>query len=101
MPKGYCGKILHVDLTSGAISVEEPDEKFYRRYMGGKGFAGRNVTLRGPWRTLRATAKPWLNSWASASAPCTASSGTPDRISPDRCRRSIPQPVIHEKDPIN
>jgi aldehyde:ferredoxin oxidoreductase len=35
MPNGYCGKILHVDLTSGALSVEEPEEVFYRRYMGG------------------------------------------------------------------
>ena len=35
MPNGYHGKILHVDLTSGRIEVEQPDEAFYRRYMGG------------------------------------------------------------------
>ena len=35
MPNGYNGKILHVDLTSGSIEVEEPDEVLYRRYMGG------------------------------------------------------------------
>jgi aldehyde:ferredoxin oxidoreductase len=35
MPFGYCGKILHVDLSSGNISIEEPPESFYRRYMGG------------------------------------------------------------------
>ena len=35
MPYGYNGRILHVDLTSGALTVEEPDEAFYRRYLGG------------------------------------------------------------------
>jgi len=37
MPYGYNGKILHVDLTAGTLSVEEPPEAFYRRYMGGQG----------------------------------------------------------------
>ena len=32
---GYTGKILHVDLTSGALDVEEPPEELYRTYMGG------------------------------------------------------------------
>ena len=35
MPFGYTGKILHVDLTSGSLTVEEPPEAFYRKYMGG------------------------------------------------------------------
>lgn len=35
MPYGYNGRILHVDLTSGALTVEEPDDAFYRRYLGG------------------------------------------------------------------
>ncbi len=35
MPHGYNGKILHVDLTHGTLTVEEPSEKFYRTYMGG------------------------------------------------------------------
>ncbi|MEC7417213.1 MAG: aldehyde ferredoxin oxidoreductase family protein [SAR324 cluster bacterium] len=35
MPYGYTGKILHADLTSGTLTVEEPDESFYRTYMGG------------------------------------------------------------------
>lgn len=37
MPNGYWGRILRVDLSSGKISVEEQDEKFYRRYFGGWG----------------------------------------------------------------
>jgi len=39
MAHGYNGKILHVDLTSGQLSVEEPDEAFYRKYMGGSALA--------------------------------------------------------------
>jgi len=35
MPYGYHGKILHVNLTTGTVEVEEPDETFYRKYMGG------------------------------------------------------------------
>ncbi len=39
MPYGYNGKILHVDLTEEKLTVEEPDEKFYRKYMGGSALA--------------------------------------------------------------
>ena len=39
MAFGYCGKILHVDLTSSSITVEEPPEIFYRRYFGGQAMA--------------------------------------------------------------
>jgi aldehyde:ferredoxin oxidoreductase len=35
MPYGYHGRILHVDLAKGNTEVEEPDEIFYRKYMGG------------------------------------------------------------------
>jgi aldehyde:ferredoxin oxidoreductase len=35
MPYGYNGKILHVDLTQGQLTVEEPEEAFYRKYLGG------------------------------------------------------------------
>jgi aldehyde:ferredoxin oxidoreductase len=35
MPNGYNGKILHVDLTDGELTVEEPEEAFYRKYLGG------------------------------------------------------------------
>ncbi|MFC2028593.1 aldehyde ferredoxin oxidoreductase family protein [Chloroflexota bacterium] len=39
MAKGYNGKILHVNLTTGQIKVEEPGETFYRKYMGGSAMA--------------------------------------------------------------
>ncbi len=32
---GYAGKILHVDLTGGKISTEQPTEEFYKTYIGG------------------------------------------------------------------
>jgi len=35
MPNGYNGKILHVDLTKGSLTTEEPKEAFYRKYLGG------------------------------------------------------------------
>ena len=38
MPFGYNGKILHVNLTEGKISTEQPPESFYRTYMGGSAF---------------------------------------------------------------
>lgn len=36
---GYNGKILHVDLTKKKFHVEEPEEAFYRKYMGGSALA--------------------------------------------------------------
>ena len=39
MAHGYNGKILRVDLSSGKISVDEPDEVYYRRYLGGRAAA--------------------------------------------------------------
>jgi aldehyde:ferredoxin oxidoreductase len=38
MPYGYTGKILHVDLSNRKMEIEEPDEAFYRSYLGGRGF---------------------------------------------------------------
>jgi aldehyde:ferredoxin oxidoreductase len=35
MPYGYNGKILHVNLTKGELTVEEPPESLYRKYLGG------------------------------------------------------------------
>ena len=39
MPYGYYGKILRVNLSTGAMSVDEHDETFYRRYLGGAAMA--------------------------------------------------------------
>ncbi len=38
MSYGYMGTILRVNLSTGKISAEQPEEEFYRRYFGGRGF---------------------------------------------------------------
>jgi len=38
LPFGYNGKILRVDLSRSRVKVEQPDDIFYRRYIGGEGF---------------------------------------------------------------
>jgi aldehyde:ferredoxin oxidoreductase len=40
MPYGYNGKILHVDLSTGSLEVEEPEARFYRTYGGGSAMGG-------------------------------------------------------------
>lgn len=40
MAFGYNGQILRVDLSCGEIDIQQPDPLFYRRYFGGRGFAG-------------------------------------------------------------
>jgi len=48
MPNGYCGKILHVDLATKGITVEEPAESYYRMYLGGWGFIAHQLLQRAP-----------------------------------------------------
>ena len=38
IPGGYTGKILRVDLSSGAVTTENIAEEFCRKYLGGAGF---------------------------------------------------------------
>jgi aldehyde:ferredoxin oxidoreductase len=38
LPFGYNGKILRVDLSRSRIKVNQLDDIFYRRYIGGEGF---------------------------------------------------------------
>jgi aldehyde:ferredoxin oxidoreductase len=39
MPFGYNGKILHVNLTDSSWEIEEPDEIWYKTYVGGSSLA--------------------------------------------------------------
>jgi aldehyde:ferredoxin oxidoreductase len=41
MLKGYMGKILFVNLSTGEINEEEPDESLYRDFVGGPGIGAR------------------------------------------------------------
>ncbi|MFX0058236.1 MAG: aldehyde ferredoxin oxidoreductase family protein [Candidatus Hodarchaeota archaeon] len=38
MEFGYSGNILRIDLSNEKISIENPDDLFYRKYIGGEGF---------------------------------------------------------------
>ncbi|MBC8498880.1 aldehyde:ferredoxin oxidoreductase, partial [Candidatus Bathyarchaeota archaeon] len=38
---GYTGKVLHVDRSKGESSVEEVDEAYCRKYIGGNGLGTR------------------------------------------------------------
>ncbi|MFH1485789.1 MAG: aldehyde ferredoxin oxidoreductase C-terminal domain-containing protein [Chloroflexota bacterium] len=38
---GYAGKFLRVDLSSGRMSTEDPDEPALRKYLGGTGFGSK------------------------------------------------------------
>jgi aldehyde:ferredoxin oxidoreductase len=38
MPNGYHGRFLRIDLSTGTVSIETPDDLLYRQYMGGWGF---------------------------------------------------------------
>ena len=35
MLAGYCGRVLHVDLSTGHMQIENPTDAFYRKYLGG------------------------------------------------------------------
>ena len=41
MGRGYMGKVLHVDLTTGAIEPEELPDSVYEQYLGGYGLGAR------------------------------------------------------------
>jgi len=40
LDRSYTGRVLRVDLTQGTIEVENQDDVFYRRYLGGWGIIG-------------------------------------------------------------
>ncbi len=46
--KGYNGKLLNVNLTTGEITVETPDDSLYRQYLGGYGIGARMLWDRTP-----------------------------------------------------
>ena len=46
--KGFNGKMLSVNLTTGGITVENPDESLYREYLGGYGIGARMLWDRVP-----------------------------------------------------
>ncbi len=51
--RGFFGRILHVDLTSGKLTYENRDEAFYRAYLGGLGVGARIL-----WERMKKGAAP-------------------------------------------
>ncbi len=51
MPGGFMGKFLWVDLTSGSIRAEVPDEALLRDFIGGYGIGARLLYSRMPARS--------------------------------------------------
>jgi len=54
MAYGYWNRILRVNLTDRTSRVEEPDDAFYRRYVGGRSFIGYYLLTESP-----AGVDPW------------------------------------------
>ena len=46
--RGFNGKMLNVNLSTGEINVEHPDESLYRQYLGGYGIGARMLWDRVP-----------------------------------------------------
>ena len=46
MVNGYMGQLLWVDLTSGRLTLEDLDDNFCRKYIGGYGFGSRLLLSR-------------------------------------------------------
>jgi aldehyde:ferredoxin oxidoreductase len=85
MAYGYHGRILHVDLTSGKLEVENPGDEFYRRYVGGSA-VGLYYLLRhtpaktdafGPENTLVLTVGPLTGAPISGQSRVTATAKSP------------------------
>ncbi|MBK9711371.1 MAG: aldehyde ferredoxin oxidoreductase family protein [Kouleothrix sp.] len=85
MLKGYTGKILHVDLTAESIAIEEPDEAFYRTYVGGSALGlyylfkhtPRGADPLGPENTLTLALSATTGLAVSGQSRCTAVAKSP------------------------
>ena len=85
MLKGFSGRILHVDLATGQITVETPDEAFYRTYWGGSAM-GADYLLKhtpagadplGPDNTLCLMLSATTGVAVSGNSRCTATAKSP------------------------
>lgn len=85
MLNGYTGKILHVDLSAGALTVETPSEEFYRTYVGGSALGlyylfkhtPRGADPLGPENTLTLALSATTGFSFSGQSRCTAVAKSP------------------------
>jgi len=86
VPYGYTGKILHVNLTTRALEIEEPEETFYRRYLGGSAMGAYyllkntppNADPLGPENTLSLMVGPLTGAPFSGQARVCATAKSPE-----------------------
>lgn len=82
---GYTGKILHVNLTTRELTIEEPPEKFYRDYVGGSlmglyylwKFSPANIDAFDPQNTLTFATSAPTGLPVSGQSRCTATCKSP------------------------
>src|SRR3990172_2319605 len=100
MPNGYTGNILHVDLTQGALTVENRQESFYRKYLGGSAM-GMYYILKdmkpgadplGPDNVLTLMLSPLTGAAVSGQSRMTANARSPlvDGIGDSQCGGFFP-----------
>lgn len=85
MLHGFAGKILHVDLSAGSLSVETPSEEFYRTYVGGSALGmyyllkhtPRGADPLGPENTLTLALSATTGFAFSGQSRCTAVAKSP------------------------
>ncbi len=100
MPNGYTGNILHVDLTTGTLTIENPPESFYRKYLGGSAM-GLHYLLKelkpgaealGPDNVLTLMLSPLTGAPVSGNSRMTANAKSPlvDGIGDSQCGGFFP-----------
>jgi len=100
MPNGYTGNILHVDLTTGTLTVENPPESFYRKHLGGSAM-GMHYLLQemkpgadplGPDNVLTLMLSPLTGAPISGNSRMTANAKSPlvDGVGDSQCGGFFP-----------
>lgn len=82
---GFTGKILHVNLANRQLEIEQPDEAFYRQYMGGSlmglyylwKFTPQGADPLGPENTLTLALSAPTGLPVSGQSRCTATCKSP------------------------
>jgi len=85
MPHGWCGKRLNIDLSSGSVELEEIDQSYQKKWLGGRGFnsdllyrkVGPDVDPFSPDNLLIFGVGPLTGTFAPASSRTTITSKSP------------------------
>ncbi|MEW5718603.1 MAG: aldehyde ferredoxin oxidoreductase family protein [Chloroflexota bacterium] len=85
MPYGYTGRILRVDLTRGDLTIENPRDDFYRKYIGGSAMGAYYILQNtrgapdpfGPANVLTLMVGPFTGTPISGQSRVTANAWSP------------------------